>query len=255
MTSSKPQDLSSQEVQERLKSLTPYLLEYAMGDFSRKLPVPQQEDEFTELLVSINLMVEDFQELMREQEDVIARLLETEAQLGREQDILSSMLNAIDDVIYVSDPDSFELLHVNQAFRDYWGEDALGTICHRTIQNREEPCPFCTNEIIFGEYLGRTYTWEFQNEVSGEWYRCSDKAIPWNDGRMVRFEIAANITAEKNTLLELERNLSQLERFNTLAVDREKRMIGLKREINRLSAELGRDEPYNLAFTEEVEVS
>ena len=46
----------------------------------------------------------------------------------------------------------------------------------------------------------------------------------------------------------LDRNLSQLERINKLAVDREKRLIDLKREINLLSVELGREESYDLAF-------
>jgi PAS domain-containing protein len=253
MTTIKSQDHSNQEVRRRLNELTPYLADYAAGDFSRKLPVPEQEDEYTELLVNINQMVDDFQELMQAQEDNIMQRSETEAVLGREREILSSLLNAIDDVIYVSDPETYQLLHVNNAFREAWGDDTLGKICYRTLQNRETPCPFCTNEIIFGEYLGRTYTWEFQNEVTGDWYRCHDKAIPWDEGRLVRFEIAANITSEKMTLLELERNLVQVERFNKLAVDREKRMIDLKREINHLAAALGREEPYDLAFTDGFE--
>ena len=45
-------------------------------------------------------------------------------------------------------------------------------------------------------------------------------------------------------------SLRELEQFNQLAVGREQRMVDLKREVNRLSTELGRREPYNLSFTE-----
>ena len=61
-----------------------------------------------------------------------------------------------------------------------------------------------------GEYLGRAYAWEFQNEVSKQWYRCADKAIRWTDGRLVRFELASDITPQKKAQDDLrhERELS-----------------------------------------------
>ena len=115
-----------------------------------------------------------------------------------EFDELLAVFDGIDDVIYVADPDTYELLYVNAAFKEAWG-DQTGGICHRVLQQRDEPCPYCTNHLIFGEYLGRSYVWEFQNEVTKRWYRCADKAIRWPDGRMVRFEIASDITDQKET--------------------------------------------------------
>ncbi|MCB2185544.1 MAG: PAS domain S-box protein [Deltaproteobacteria bacterium] len=125
------------------------------------------------------------------------RLEEVSAQ---ELSILQSVLDGIDDVIYVADPQTYELLHVNETFRRIWGDDTLGKPCFRVIQGRETPCPFCTNHLIFGEYLGRSYIWEFQNEVNGNWYRCFDRAIDWPDGRQVRFEQAMDITVAKRAL-------------------------------------------------------
>ncbi|MEJ2038369.1 MAG: ATP-binding protein, partial [Desulfosarcinaceae bacterium] len=127
---------------------------------------------------------------------------------------LLSILDGIDDVIYVADPETYELLHVNEMFRSDWGEDVIGQKCYKINQNREAPCPFCTNNLIFGEYLGRSYVWEMQNKVNGRWYRCSDKAIRWIDGRMVRFEIATDITKEKLLGRELKGLNRQLERSN-----------------------------------------
>ena len=39
--------------------------------------------------------------------------------------------------------------------------------------------------------------WEFQNTVNKRWYLCIDKAIPWSDGRLVRMEVAIDITERK----------------------------------------------------------
>jgi len=126
-----------------------------------------------------------------------------EEKLEEERNLLLAIFDGIDDVIYVADPKSYELLHVNETFKQFWGKDVIGKKCYNVIQNRDEPCPFCTNDLIFGEYLGKTYIWEKQNEINNVWFRLADKAIRWHDGRMVRFELASNISKIKKTEEEL----------------------------------------------------
>ncbi len=53
-----------------------------------------------------------------------------------------------------------------------------------------------------------------------------------------------DITERKKAEEELKNHTRQLEHFNKMAVGRELRMIELKKEINALCRELGRDEPY-----------
>lgn len=53
----------------RLSSLTPLLQKTSTGDFSGKdIPMPEKEDEFTELLVGLRLMLDDLGELDRARE-------------------------------------------------------------------------------------------------------------------------------------------------------------------------------------------
>ncbi len=128
--------------------------------------------------------------------------------LELERTQLKQLFDAVDEIIYVADPDSFDLLYANDYFRRLLHPDPIGKKCYQVLQQRDSPCPFCTNEKIFGEYLGQSYVWEFQNEVTKRWYRCADKAIRWPDGRMVRFEIALDITEQRASLqqhIELEK--------------------------------------------------
>ncbi len=83
-------------------------------------------------------------------------------------------------------------------------KNSFGKKCYQVIQGQESPFSFSTNPIIFNEYLGKTYNWEFQNRKNGRWFRCSDKAIKWFNGKMMRMELAIDITESKNNELKLK---------------------------------------------------
>ena len=133
-----------------------------------------------------------------------------------------SIFSSIDEVIYVADPQSYEILYVNGAAERHWG-DCLGKKCYEALQGRTTPCPFCTNDRIFGRDCGKPCIWEFRNEKTGRWFRCIDRAILWPDGRMVRLEVAVDITESKRSeeeRRELEtqvRNTQKLESLGLLA--------------------------------------
>ncbi len=56
-------------VAEQLAELTPFLQEYALGDFSRDFEIPEEENEFTELFVALKLFIDDIRELIRNLEE------------------------------------------------------------------------------------------------------------------------------------------------------------------------------------------
>lgn len=62
------------------------------------------------------------------------------------------------------------------------------------------------------------------------------------------FGISRDVTDATRAEDELRQHNQELERFNRATVGRELDMIELKREINRLSRELGREAPHALAF-------
>jgi len=55
-----------------------------------------------------------------------------------------------------------------------------------------------------------------------------------------------DITERKRAENELARKMAELERFQALTVDRELRMIALKKEVNALFRQAGKPEKYRI---------
>jgi PAS domain S-box-containing protein len=119
---------------------------------------------------------------------------------------LLSVLESLDAVVYVADMETHEILFANKYIRDIFG-DVDGKVCWQTLQaDQSYPCNFCTNDKLVspdGEPTG-VYAWEFQNTVNGRWYDIRDRAIRWVDGRLVRLEIAVDVTERKKVETDLK---------------------------------------------------
>ena len=109
---------------------------------------------------------------------------------------LLSIFNSLDQIVYVSDPFTYEMLFANQRLQDLTGEDPSGQLCYKYLQNFESPCDFCTNPIILSNG-GQPYRWEYRNPVSNIDVAIVDQIVRWPDGRDVRLEIAVDITEKK----------------------------------------------------------
>lgn len=119
---------------------------------------------------------------------------------------LRTILDNLDALVYVSDFDTHEILYLNAYGISVWGDFQKGQKCWKLLQNGDGPCSFCTNNLLrnsHGEATG-PHVWEFQNEVDKRWYQCRDQAIEWTDGRLVRLEIATDITDRKHMELALQ---------------------------------------------------
>lgn len=125
------------------------------------------------------------------------------------------VLNSLDIGVYVADMQNYEILFVNEHNRKIFGEDVVGKKCWEVFQSgRSGPCDFCTNDKLLnadGEPVG-TIVWEFENTRTGTWCTIRDRAIKWVDGRLVRLEIASDITKLKRTENELRSAQAELER-------------------------------------------
>ena len=132
---------------------------------------------------------------------------------------LETILNNLDSSIYITDMDSYEILFMNNHMKALFGKDLIGKICWKSFhKNQEGPCEFCTNDKLIDADKNPTepYVWEIHNQKLKKWFRLHDQAIPWIDGRIVRMEMALDITEQKRLQEEIQRSRT-LESIGTLA--------------------------------------
>lgn len=118
------------------------------------------------------------------------------------------ILESMDSLAYVCDIDNDTVLYMNKATREALGlsEEAeyLGKPCYKVLQGRDEPCPFCTNNFLKTDSF---YVWDHYNELMERHFRQLDKRIQY-EGKLVRLEIATDITEKEQDLQELKTYLT-----------------------------------------------
>jgi PAS domain S-box-containing protein len=119
-----------------------------------------------------------------------------------------SIFDGINQIAYVADPKTYEILFVNKYFEELLGENPVGKKCYEVFQKFKHPCDFCTNKKIL-KNKGKPYEWEYHNPVLNKDYLITDRIIKWHDGRDVRFEFAIDITEIKR----LDDEIKNIARF------------------------------------------
>ena len=170
----------------------------AKGNFEHRLAV-SSKDEIGHLSYSLNRMMES--------------LAEAEKALKQATDRLLLIMDGIAADIYVADMQTYEVLFMNKAMQKNFGGDLTGRICYDAFRNESKPCAHCTNSKLLGAdgKIGQVYNWECTNPITGVSYINYDRAIEWVDGRIVRLQIATDVSARKKAEDELKRINDELE--------------------------------------------
>lgn len=127
--------------------------------------------------------------------------LEKELINSREQ--LISILNSIDEKIYIADLETYEILYTNTYTKGIFGFDIEGKKCYEVLHKFDKPCEFCPNEILL-KLNGEPYKVEKYNPLTNRHYSMINKIIKWTDGRDVKFCLGADITDKKLAELSLK---------------------------------------------------
>jgi len=129
-----------------------------------------------------------------------------------------TVMDSIDATIYVADMETYEILFMNRNMIESFGQDMTGDICWKAFRGEAGPCPTCNNHLLVDD-RGRptgVQTWKGQNPVNKRWYINYDRAIEWTDGRLVRLQIAVDITDSQKMEEAFER-ARKMEAIGTLA--------------------------------------
>ncbi|HRQ55915.1 MAG TPA: EAL domain-containing protein [Azoarcus taiwanensis] len=152
------------------------------------------QDEREALALFANLLTSVSQRLA-----VAASLHEKTKALALAHNRMLSILDGTNASLYVADMETYEVLFINSHGRELLG-DIVGKTCWKAIQGKNDgPCDFCTNaQLLQADGTpGPTIVWEHYNPMLKRWYQLHDQAIPWDDGRLVRLEIALDVTEQK----------------------------------------------------------
>lgn len=144
------------------------------------------------------------------------REVQVKAAMGRQVEEILAVFHAIAGGVYVADMETHEILAMTGRDQD----------CFQGIRVEKKgfpgqgpgsrgPCLFCTDRILLGPdgKPGPPVVREFRNPWNDNWYLAIGRALHWFDGRLVRLEIAINITERKRVekaLRRSERNFREL---------------------------------------------
>ncbi|MDS1029225.1 diguanylate cyclase [Bacillota bacterium LX-D] len=171
--------------------------------------------------------------------DITAELAEDENKLEKikieealqnEQAQLLSLLESIDEPIFVSDLESYEILFANQNVKDIFGSDIVGKKCFQVMEKRDRPCKSCADQV--GKWQTyQTFRFEKFNQIAQKHYQITDRIIKWPDGRNVRLEIAVDITE----IIKREKEITYLSYHDKLTGLYNRAF--LEKELHRLDTE------------------
>ncbi|MBC2713475.1 MAG: response regulator [Desulfosarcina sp.] len=159
--------------------------------------------------------------LQRINRDLNKEVLERKQAEGRvraSHERLASILDSIDADIHVSDIETHTIMLANRHMKQTYGDYIVGKNCHKAILGQDTPCRQCKNHLLLDENgrSGESYSWEEKNSVNGRWYIIYARAIVWDDGRIVRLQVATDITAMKEMEARLQR-AQKMEAIGALA--------------------------------------
>jgi signal transduction histidine kinase/DNA-binding response OmpR family regulator/PAS domain-containing protein len=110
--------------------------------------------------------------------------------------ILENILNGIDANIFVSVPDTGELLFVNNYMKKEFNieGDCTGLFCYNVLmRDKGEICDYCPCHQLDKDPSG-TIVWEIHNPLTNRIYHNTDRYIEWSDGRIVHIQHQVDVT-------------------------------------------------------------
>ncbi len=103
----------------------------------------------------------------------------------------------MNELVYVSDMDNYEMIWMNKKALDVYGFDTLGEVigkkCHEVMQHCQNPCAVCNNQDLEPGYFKE---WRYYNPVLKR-HTVLKNTMVEDEGRRCRVEIALDASAQE----------------------------------------------------------
>ena len=109
---------------------------------------------------------------------------------------LANILNGLDTMIYVTNPNTDEILFVNDNMKRHFGleGDGIGRICYQVLQKGlDKRCDFCPC-FRLDKDPGQVVVREERSTLTDRIYHNTARYIPWPNGEMVHMQHSVDMT-------------------------------------------------------------
>ena len=151
--------------------------------------------------------------------------------------------DAVSEPLFLLDVGA-RIVHCNNAmetFLDQSRSRLLGRSCCDVVHGASDHVNKCPPQLALKTLQRQTTVWRWDDR----WLQATADPIMLEGSQLVGFVyILEDITARRQARQALQNKVAQLKRTNELLVDREQRMLELKREVNALCNRLGQPPRY-----------
>ncbi|MDL2307366.1 response regulator [Desulfovibrio sp. OttesenSCG-928-C06] len=157
----------------------------------------------------------EFQVLCESINDMLFRLSQSRISL----DVFKNILDGMDASIYVTDPETDEVLFVNGNMLKEYGvtEDPTGKPCWSMLPGSfDKRCPHCPKPQLLKD-PDSVVVWEEHNQTNGSVYRNTDCLIKWPGRNYMHMQCSVNITQIKLAEETLALRLRQQELMSDMS--------------------------------------
>jgi len=104
---------------------------------------------------------------------------------------LDALIQSFAGFIYICSQD-YRIQYMNEALRERTGYDATGERCYKILHGREDVCPWCNSDTLFGEQ--KSLRRQLKSPKDERWYDIISTPIRNSDGTLSRQSLAMDIT-------------------------------------------------------------
>ena len=118
----------------------------------------------------------------------------------------------MDELVYVSDTENYDLIYMNKKSRDTYGfqslEEMSGKKCYEVLQNCSTPCSICNNHELKEGFFKE---WSYYNPILDKHMILKDTVVEEN-GRKYRIELAVDSgkQEQRGSMLRSYQNLEAM---------------------------------------------
>jgi CheY-like chemotaxis protein/signal transduction histidine kinase len=134
-----------------------------------------------------------------------------EQKLEESNQLLSNLTNILGNseaLIYVSVPDTGEILFMNECMKEHYSikGNYIGQICYKVLRKGiNQMCEFCPCHKL-DKKPKEVVIWEERNNLTKRTYRNIDRYIEWHNGKIVHIQHSTDITDLVSTKEVIEQN-------------------------------------------------